>query len=134
MQTKDWLNSNSDKKKQLKAVLFPEEVLKYHEFFFPQKSENALIQQFYVAPIEKIEEEDKNKDKKKELAKNIKKDPKKDIKKPPPGKKGAKEEPEKKVVPLFDWIKQERDKIFIDKTNIISCVKDLLVSISLETV
>lgn len=128
----DWLITSNEKKKQLKTCIFPTECLDLPEYYFPKKNEKDLIQEFFVPIPEKVEEDDKTKDKKKEAAAKAKKDVKKDVKKPPPGKKGAKEEIEKKLVPIFDWPKIEREKVFVDKNNIKSSLKDLLVSISLE--
>lgn len=132
IETIDWLTTTNEKKKQYKACLFPAECLKIPDFFFPKDNEKDLIKQFFIPIPEKVEEEDKTKDKKKEAAAKAKKDIKKDNKKPPPGKKGAKDEPEKKVVPLLDWPKLDRDKVFVDRMNIINSLKDLLISISLE--
>ena len=131
----DWLNSSIEKKKQLKTCIFPPNCLNIAEFYFPKENEADLIKQFFIPVPEKIEEEDnKTKDnKKKEAAAKAKKDVKKDQKKPPI-KKGAKEEPEKKIVPILDWPKLERDKIFVDKNNIITGLKDLLVNINLEII
>lgn len=134
MNLKQWLEPNPLKKIQTKLNIFPEDCLNIFEFRNPVENEQELAKKYYVEPaIEKIEDDEKMKDKKKDAKQAPpKKDPKKDAKKIPL-KKGEKE-PEKKIIPLLDWPKDEREKIFADKDEILPCIKDLSLAISIEII
>ena len=97
---------------QRKYRIFPEKSLAFPEFFIPDSDEQEKIKKYYKGfkffitkehPKQEIEVKEQaipvKGDKKKETkAKDTKKQDKKGT------KKGGKEEPEKKTVPMLDWL------------------------------
>lgn len=121
---------------QNKYRLFPNEVTKNPEFFYPvvnEESKMKVIMAKLAPPEEKKAPEPIDpKNAKKGGKEPPKKEVKKEVKKPAGGKKDT--IPEKKIVPVLDWPQITRDKVLLNEkeSKFIEAIPGFLLAVKVE--